>query len=115
MRVSRRNNWVGISGLIVCAALLSLMIVALAFGFFPLASIEALRQSPPDAVGQGGRYSGVIVIPSGIARQCRRLQFDNNTGAFHETGSGECRDEPTQAPNSTEGRMNAIRDAFSKK
>jgi hypothetical protein len=115
MGVSRRHNWAGISGLVVFAALLSFMIAALAFGFIPLAAIEALRQAPPDTVDQDGRYSGVIVIPSGIVGQCRHIEFNNNTGAFRETGSGECRDEPTQAPNSTEGRMNAIRDAFSKK
>src|ERR1700674_1549863 len=101
MGVSRRSNWVGISGLIVFAALLSLMIAAVAFGFVPLASIEALRQSPPDTAGQDGRYSGVIVTPSGIARQCRHLQFDNNTGALREGARGDCRDELSPKINST--------------
>jgi hypothetical protein len=91
------------------------MIAAVAFGFFPLASIEALRQSPPDAAGQDGRYSGVIVIPSGTAGLCRHLQFDNNTGALRESAPGDCRDELSPGINSTEGRMNAIRDAFSRK
>jgi len=42
------------------------------------------------------------------------MTFDNNTGAFYNNGIIKCRDDAPSA-NSTEGRMNAIKNAFTKK
>jgi hypothetical protein len=54
------------------------------------------------------------MIPLDTGRGCRQLKFDNNSGGFQDGGVAPCR-EDVPGTNSTEGRMNAIRDAFSKK
>jgi hypothetical protein len=45
--------------------------------------------------------------------QCRQLRFDKETGAIQDSALGPCRDSDGPATNSTEGRMQAIRKAFS--
>jgi hypothetical protein len=84
-----------------------------AFYQFPRSSINDPRRSATDATGQD-RYAGAISIPLGAGRGCRQVTFDNNTGGFQEGGVAACRDD-VPGTNSTEGRMNAIRSAFSRK
>jgi hypothetical protein len=72
------------------------------------------EHAPAGAVANGeDRHYGRITM--GISSEgCRQLRFNNNTGELQETDSQPC---SAAAPgvNSTEGRLNAIRGAFSKK
>jgi hypothetical protein len=59
------------------------------------------------------RYSGTVVLQR-EGGGCRELKFDNITGMLQESAVASC-DHLTPGANSTEGRMSAIRDAFSRK
>lgn len=54
------------------------------------------------------RRSGSIIILSGDPRACRRLKFDNTTGAMRDEGMGPCTEA---APNVAE-RLGQVSDAF---
>jgi hypothetical protein len=102
-----------IAGLVAYAAFLAATVAWFALYQFPHApSIEA-RQSPADAAGPVDRYAGAILLPGGANGGCRQVKFDNNTGSLVDGGAAPCRDSAPGA-NSTEGRMGAIRGAFSK-
>lgn len=103
-----------IAGLLVYAVFLVVTIAWFVFYQFPRTSIEGPPRSAPDAPAQADRYSGAIMIPLETGRGCRQLKFDNNSGGFQDGGVAPCR-EDVPGTNSTEGRMNVIRDAFSKK
>jgi hypothetical protein len=112
---SQRHGKRGIStGLIVYATFLVAAIAWFTFYQFPRSMTEGPRPAAPDANDKVDRYAGAISIPLSAGRGCRQVTFDNNTGAFQETGVSTCRDE-APGTNSTEGRMNAIRNAFTGK
>jgi len=112
---SQRRGKRGISaGLVVYATFLAATVAWFTFYQFPRSLTEGPRRATPDANDQADRYAGAISIPIGAGRGCRQVTFDNNTGGFQEAGVAACRDD-VPGTNSTEGRMNAIRNAFSGK
>jgi len=114
IRASRRLSRLGVFGLLGCTAILVAMIAFVVLDVFPN-STDRARESPVQTDTRASSHTGVITIRTGSGGQCRRVQFDNSTGAFLEEESGECRPQGGSGTNSTEGRMNSIRDAFSKK
>jgi hypothetical protein len=109
-----------IGGLIGVIALLSAMLLVLVLDLAPsnLPSPrpgEPKRQSASSHAAEENRHSGTIVMGSTGDGKCRRVQFDNDTGSMREVAPSECRPEPMMGVNSTQGRMNAVRDAFQKK
>jgi len=77
-------------------------------------SIENVPMEPPaEPRDRAERYSGTVVLPR-KGGGCRELKFHNITGTLRESAVAAC-DNPTPGTNSTEGRMSAIRDAFSRK
>jgi hypothetical protein len=110
MRFSRHRNKVAIAALTVCFVSLAAAIVIIVSERLSLAAIEDARKAEIDGA-QELRHVGTIAISDGT-RRCRYLAFDNVTGGFRENGSSTCREE-TQVGNSTRGRMEAIRGAFS--
>jgi hypothetical protein len=64
-------------------------------------------------IAHGQRQTASVVIPANGGR-CRHLEFDNVTGAVREVPGGSCNDD-TITGNTTQGRLTAIRDAFSKR
>jgi hypothetical protein len=111
MRFSRQRNKAAIAALTVCFVSLAAAIVIIIGERLSLAAIEDTRQAETDAAQQELRHVGTIAISEG-SRRCRYLSFDNATGGFRENGSSTCRDE-MPVGNSTRGRMEAIRGAFS--
>jgi hypothetical protein len=111
MRFSRHRNTVAIAALTVCFVSLATAIVIIISERLSLAAIEDTRQVDLAGSQQDLRHIGTIAISEG-SRRCRYLSFDNATGGFRENGSSTCRDEPPVG-NSTRGRMDAIRGAFS--
>jgi hypothetical protein len=85
-----------------------------AFYQFPYYMLDSPPRTAADKIVQTDHRSGDILIPLGVDRACRHLTFDNITGGFREGGVSKCEEE-TPGTNSTQGRMNAIRGAFSKK
>lgn len=80
------------------------------FYHFPRTTVEGARPSA-DGADPVNHYAGSISMPVGTGRSCRHMTFDNNSGGFQDNGVSTCRDDAPGA-NSTEGRMNAIRNAF---
>jgi len=114
IRASRRLSRLGVFGLLGCTTILVAMMAFVILDVFPN-STERAQESPVQTDTRASGHTGVITIRTGSGGQCRHLQFDNSTGAFWEGGSGECRPQVGSGTNSTEGRMNSIRDAFTKK
>jgi hypothetical protein len=110
MLFSRRRNNFAIAALIVYAGALVAAMTLFAFHQFFRTEIEEARQAAAAAVATE-RRSGIVMIPGKLAGRCRRLEFDNITGALREGATGPCRDSAT-AGNSTQGRMSAIRESF---
>jgi hypothetical protein len=106
LRVQRRKR---LSGFVLYAAILSAIAAWFAF-FMParFVSSEALN-SAPDLIDHDS-HSGTIILRAG-GEGCRRLSFDNGTGALQDGGVGKCVDTNPSA-NSTEARMRGVRDAF---
>jgi hypothetical protein len=77
-------------------------------------SDEKVRSAALDATDRAGHTTGSILMRGGADGACRQMKFDNVTGSLRQDVDTSCNDK-TPATNSTEGRMNAIRDAFSKK
>lgn len=59
------------------------------------------------------RYTGTIITPDQAPGQCRFTQYDNKTSEFRHTELAECYGKPEVS--SPYGRMNSLRDAFSRK
>jgi hypothetical protein len=113
MRFSHRNNRLAVTGLTLYAAGLVAAITFFVVNQTSKAAMERAHQAETEAAELAKRYAGSIVLPDASGR-CRRLAFDNNTGAFREGPLTACRDE-TPGENSTQGRINAIRDAFARR
>jgi hypothetical protein len=90
------------------AAFLAAAVLWFAY-YLPQSSTD--QRTPDAAAAQESRYVGKIVLPGGGG--CRRLTFDNRDGAVEESDVSRCK--AAQGTNSSEGRINAIRDAFSRK
>jgi hypothetical protein len=111
-RFSRKAGKIG--GWAMSATVLS----AIAAGFF----LYQFSKSPSDEVhiaapaetDRGGHPTGSIVMRGGADGACRQFKFDNTTGDLRRGVDVACNDK-APATNSTEGRMNAVRDAFSRK
>ncbi len=113
MHSQRGRSYVVIRGLVAYSIAIGLAAAWFAFYQFPKSSTEQARKPP----GQGApesNYVGAILLPGGSDGRCRKVNFDNVTGTLREDGTAACGD-PAPTKNSTEGRMSAIRDAFSKK
>ena len=111
MRFSRQRNKAAIAALTICSVSLAAAIVIIISEQLSLAAIEDTHQAETDAAQRDVRHVGTIAISEG-SRRCRYIAFDNVTGRFRENGSSTCRDE-MPVGNSTHGRMDAIRGAFS--
>lgn len=109
----RGRNDVIVRGLVAYAVAIGAAAAWFAFYQFPKSSIEE-AQKPSGRSDPDSKYAGVILIPGGTDGRCRKVNFDNVTGTLREEGNAAC-SSPTSGANSTEGRMNAIRDAFSKR
>ena len=97
--------------LAVYTALLVALVAAIAsYQFPPFGEPVATETSPKD-----DRNVGTVVMPRIAGGDCRQMKFDNVTGGFQDSGVVACRGggPPTINTNSTEGRMNSIRGAFS--
>jgi hypothetical protein len=93
----------------VYAALLMALVVTVSVYRFP-------QYSPNLETDAGDRetiYTGTILIPRPAGGDCRQYKFDNNTGVIQEGSVVACSSSLGET-NSTQGRMNAIRDAFKK-
>jgi len=102
-----------VTGLSVYVAVLVATLAWFLFYQFPSTTVDGPRRSAANA-DLADQYAGSIIIPLGATSMCRQMTFDNNTGAFYNNGVVKCRDDAPSA-NSTEGRMNAIKNAFTKK
>ena len=109
----RRKRNIG-AGLSVYAAFLMATLAWFVFYHFPRTSVDGARPSAADATDPVNHYAGSVLIPIGAGRRCRHMTFDNNTGGFQDNGISTCRDD-VPGSNSTEGRMSAIRNAFTGK
>jgi hypothetical protein len=103
-----------IAGLIVYAAFVFATIAWFALYQFPRSPVEEAGNSAPDEPTRVGRVTGSILIPGGADGGCRQMKFDNDTGSIRKAADAACGDNASGA-NSTEGRMNAIRGAFTKR
>ena len=97
----------------------ALVLSAVAAGFFLYQSSQSSNEevrsaAASDAADRSGHTTGSILLRGGADGACRQMKFDNATGSLKQDVDAACNDK-TPATNSTEGRMNAIRDAFSKK
>lgn len=110
MQSKRRFSTLAVAGLLIYAVCLTTAVTLFILNQLSQAHIAQSRRMEEQATE---RYAGTVLIPDSASGRCRRLQFDNNTGALRETKQTPCRDE-TPAENSTQGRINAIRDAFAK-
>jgi hypothetical protein len=113
MRTSRSHRQIGVLGVIIAILLIS-MYAAIKRELFIVAPIGNAERPLVDSATQARRY-GAIKIPDRLTDGCRYIEFDNKTGNLREFGIGECAESTSPGPNSTEGRMNAIRGAFSDK
>ncbi len=111
MRFPRRNSQTAMTTVVLCAAFL---LAAFIFYFWdqisPYSGDPTLR-SEQDAAERQRQYAGTIKIPEGVIGRCRRLKFDNATGAVEEGDAGPCHDD-TPPPMPAEERLNSIRDSF---
>ena len=111
-KYSRKTDKIG--GFVLSAVFIS----AIAGGLFLYQSSRSANEETPRVASgdadAGGRTTGSILMRGGADGACRQLKFDNATGSLKQDVDTAC-DSKTLAKNSTEGRMNAIRDAFSKK
>src|SRR5258708_9310404 len=114
VRSQHRRKRSTIAGLFVYATFLVATIAWFIFYQFPRSAVDGPRRSAPDATDPVDRNAGAIMIPLGAGAGCRQLKFDNSTGSLQEGGIAPCRDD-APGTNSTEGRMNAIRNAFTRK
>jgi hypothetical protein len=110
MRFSRRRNRAAIAGLALYGVALVAIPTFLALNEIARMAAEKARKADDDA--RARRYTGTIIIPEGV--RCRYLEFDNITGALREGPQNPCREEASDV-NSTQGRINAIRNAFVKR
>jgi hypothetical protein len=116
----QRLSRLEIGGLIGVVALLSVMLLALIFNLAPSSLFSPPSAAPTGQTGSSqaapeNRHSGTIVMGSTSDGKCRLVQFDNDTGSMKQLAPGECPNEPVLGVNSTQGRMNAVRDAFQKR
>jgi hypothetical protein len=110
-KFSRKTGKVG--GFVFSAVLIS----AIAGGFFLYQFSQSANEDVPHASAdpdRGGHTTGAILMRGGADGACRQMKFDNATGSLKQDVDTACNSK-APATNSTEGRMNAIRDAFSKK
>jgi hypothetical protein len=113
MPTQRRRKYRTIAGLAVYAAFLIAVVGWFVLYQFPRLSTVQARNPATDAADPEDHRGGTILLRSADGG-CRQMKFDNSTGALQEGAVLLCTDG-TRGTNSTEGRMSAIRDAFSKK
>jgi hypothetical protein len=112
-QVPHRRRYGAILGWSVYAA--ALVAVTAWFTFFQFSSAAPEKpQERAEAPGVQEHHTGTVVTRRGDGTGCRHMKFDNSTGRLQEQADTSCVDGPL-GTNSTEHRMNAIRDAFSKK
>jgi hypothetical protein len=86
--------------------------------FYQMKPSEVGEARPPTATGGVAnlqRQTATVVVPTNVMGRCRHLEFDNVTGSLREGATGGCADEGPGTGNSTQGRVSAIRDSFSKR
>jgi hypothetical protein len=114
MLFSRRHSKVGIASLAVYAGALTLAVAWFILNQISGAEIEEARRTGTMVIANGQRQTATVVIPANVSGRCRHLEFDNVTGALRESPGGPCNDD-TVTGNTTQGRLTAIRDAFTKR
>ncbi len=110
MRVLTQLNRRERIALIVCVAF---MIATLVLSFTDRTSLVHITKTiiNPDYLKL--RYTGTIVMPDQSSGQCRFTKFDNKTSEIRHAELGDCFGKTKV--NSPYGRMESLRDAFSKK
>jgi hypothetical protein len=109
-----------IGGLIVVVTVMSATLLVLILNLVPPNLFSRPSVGPDNRSGSapanpGGIHSGVIRLRDQVDGKCRRLQFDNDRGTLREIAPDDCRVDVFSGPNSTQNRINAVRDSFSKK
>jgi hypothetical protein len=112
MLFPRRRDKTAIAGLVIYAGCLAIAVMW--FVEYRLGHTADEARGGPGGVAADNRYVGTILIPGGPNGLCRRIEFDNITGALREGAAATCTDD-SPLDNSTEGRVGAIRDAFAKR
>jgi hypothetical protein len=111
-KFSRKSGKTG--GYVVCTLVLSAVAAGVLLYQSSQSSNENVRSAAaPDATDRS-HTTGSILMRGGADGACRQMKFDNDTGSLKRDVDTACNDK-SPATNSTEGRMSAIRDAFSKK
>ena len=113
MLFSRRRNPLAIASLTLYAATLVVGVTWFVLNQIRRAEVEDAQRAAALAIANAQRYTGTVVIPVRTTGECRRLAFDNVTGALRERATGSCNDDAVDI-NSTQGRISAIRDSFAK-
>jgi len=110
----RRRNIAAIAVFVVYTVALATAVVFAALRQITRTEIEDARKAGEQAAAEQRRYIGTIVIPADIIGRCRQLEFDNITGAIREGNEIQCAYE-SFSTDSSPNRIDAIRDAFSKR
>jgi hypothetical protein len=108
VRAQRRRKLLGFA---IYVAIISATVAWFAF-LMPSDSLNSEATVPAPDADHDSHYSGKIVVRAD-GGGCRRLSFDNGTGALQDGGVAACKDT-NSATNSTESRMREIRGAFRK-
>ena len=114
MQPLRRLSHRTLVGLSIYVAFLIAIVAWFAFYQFSGSSIDLSGSPASDAGGRDARYTGTLLIPREAGGGCRQMTFNNNSGAVAEVGVVACPDGSNGATTSGD-RMEAIRNAFSKK
>jgi|HubBroStandDraft_6_1064221.scaffolds.fasta_scaffold1841498_1 hypothetical protein len=109
MSSQHRSRYGTVVGLTLYAAIVIIMIALFALYQFPQSSADN-----PSTAGAGYDHRHGTILLRSAGGDCQQMNFNNSTGAVREGALVPCSDS-MPGVNSTEGRMNAIRDAFSKK
>jgi hypothetical protein len=110
-RKAGKTGWLAVCALVLSAVAAGLLLYQSQSS--QLSNEEVRTAAALDATDRG-HSTGSILMRGGADGACRRMRFDNVTGTLTQDVDTACNDK-TPGINSTEGRMNAIRDAFSKK
>jgi len=110
MRVLAQLNNRERTTLIICAAFIA---ATLFLSFVDKMSLVHVTRMMIDPNYQQFRYTGTIVTPDQADGMCRFVQFDNRTIEFRRAEVADC--FAKRGINSPYGRMNSLRDAFTRK
>jgi hypothetical protein len=110
MRVQAQLNHRELTALIICVAF---MVATFVLSIVDRTSLVHATRMIVNPNYQQLRYTGTIVMPDQAAGMCRLVQFDNRTIELRHAEIAEC--FAKSGVNSPFGRMDSLRDAFSRK